>query len=185
MKKTFLILLISLSLFCSGCGWQLRNAHEVPAQIKSLYLDNETYDSHFNAALLALLSSMQVHLAAQPSAAPFTLVVTRYTFSHTNPAISTTNVAITYTYTMSVTLAITDAKGKVLVPAKQITASRDITVNTNQIFTINSTTLFKEELQRDIINIVYYWLTSAQTQKLLTPVKEKHATSAKTTHPAS
>lgn len=166
MKKLFLLILFTL-FGCTACNWHLRNPNETPAQLRVLYLDADTVESHFHVQLLNLLQSMRIHLVNAPQSAPFILRAYNYSLQHDNPPVSSTNIAITYTYTLTITVSITDASGKVIVPARTIVTSRAVTVNTTQIFTINATSVFQQELQREAINLIYYWLTSDQTRSLL------------------
>lgn len=182
------MLLILLSLCCSACYWHLRNPGETPPQLRVLYLNAETVDSHFKVQLQNLLESMAITQVKTRQAAPYTLHAFAYSLQHDNPPVSSTNVAITYTYTLSVTVSIEDATGLIIVPAHTIVTTRQITVNVNQIFTINSTSVFQQELQREAINLIYYWLTSDQTRTLLShPTahpRTVHAIESVTTTPA-
>jgi LPS-assembly lipoprotein len=184
----FLLVLITLSLLTTGCYWHLRNANEIPPQLKVIYLDAEFVESRFNMQLLDLLRSLRITLAPKPQAAPYTLHVFDYSLQHNNPVVSSTNVGITYVYTLAVSVSITGANGQIIVPPHQIRASRSVTVNTNQIFTVNSTSVFQQDLQREGINLIYYWLTSAQIRKRLNPPPKitgtTHATQPATTFPA-
>ncbi len=116
---------------------------------------------------------MGITLTPLPQNASLILRIYQYTFQHNNPAMSTTNVGITYTFTISFMIEIIDNANHVIVPPYFINTSRDITVNTNQIFTINSSTLFQHELQRDAVNLVYYWLTNDNTRHSLASYQEK------------
>lgn len=190
MKWGLLLVLINLSLLTGGCYWHLRNANEIPPQLKVIYLDAEYLENRFDAQLLDLLRALRITLAPKPQAAPYTLHVFDYSLQHNNPVVSSTNVAITYVYTLAVTVSITGANGRIIVPPHQIRATRSIIVNTNQIFTVNSTSVFEQDLQREGINLIYYWLTSAQIRKRLNPPLNNttgppHATPPATTLPAS
>ncbi len=171
---------------CTNQSWHLRNAAAVPPQLKLIYLDPGNANSRFTTELIHQLKSMQISLAAHPQNAPLILRVYQYSFQHNNPAISTTNVAITYTYTLSLMIEIIDNANQVIVPPHMVSTSRDITVTTNQIFTINSSTLFQQELQMDGINMIYYWLTNDSTRRLLAASQEKniHAIKPQTTSSA-
>jgi outer membrane lipopolysaccharide assembly protein LptE/RlpB len=173
-------ILFFLSIFISGCYWHFRSPGDVPPQLKVMALVPENIDSRFNVQLVNMLRSMRI---ISPPDAPMVLHAYAYSLQHNNPGVSSTNVAITYNYSLSITLRITDANGKTIVPAHRITASRDVTVNVNQIFTINSTSVFQEELRREAINLIYYWLTSDQTRRYLTRINQvkPHAIPAPTT----
>jgi LPS-assembly lipoprotein len=173
MKK--LLLFICLCML-SGCFWHLRNPDEVPPQLKVVYLDDTFVDSRFNVQLRNLLQSLNITLTQTPQEAPYTLHAYAYSLQHNNPVISTTNVAITYTFTLTVTVSITDAGGKIIAPPHPIVTSTSVTVNTNQIFTINSTSVFQQDLQREGINLIYYWLTSTGTHQHLNSPALPHAT---------
>ena len=185
-----LTVLVLLSVCCTGCFWywHLRNPSETPPQLKVLYLNAETVDSHFKVQLQNLLESMRITQVKNRQAAPYTLHAFAYSLAHDNPPVASTNVAITYTYTLSVTVSVENAAGVVIVPAHTIVTTREITVNVNQIFTINSTSVFQQDLQREAINLIYYWLTSDQTRKLLsqpTPQpRTTHAIESVTANPA-
>lgn len=191
MKKTYLsfIFLSLITVILAGCstqGWHLRNAEKVPPQLNLIYLDPDGASGRFITELTHQLQSIGISLTAQPQAAPLILRIYQYSFVHNNPALSTTNVGITYTYTLSFMIEIIDNANKVIVPPFFISTSRDITINTNQIFTINSSTLFQQELQRDSINLVYYWLTDNNTRRLLMSYQEqKHAAQSQATAPTS
>lgn len=167
MTKLFLICVLFLTLCCTGCYWRLRNPSEVPPQLKVCYLDAKNLDNHFNLQLLNLLESMKISLVKAPQMAALTLRVYDYHLKHNTPPASSTNIAITYTYTLTVAASITDSHGRVVVPPHIFTTSRDVTVNTSQLFAINSTTIFEQELQRETITLIYYWMTSDKTHKLL------------------
>ena len=184
----FLLVLITLSLLTTGCYWHLRNANEIPPQLKVIYLDAEYLESRFDVQLLDLLRALRITLVQKPQAAPYTLHVFDYSLQHNNAVVSSTNVAITYVYTLAVSVSITGPNGQIIVPPHQIRASRSVTVNTNQIFTVNSTSVFQQDLQREGINLIYYWLTSAQIRNRLNPPPKTtgipHATQSATTLPA-
>lgn len=159
-----LLIFLFTSTFVSGCFWHVRNPEDVPPQLRVMSLVSDNVDSRFNMQLVNLLRSMKI---ASPPDAPLVLHAYAYSLQHNNPGVSSTNVAITYTYSIAITLRVTDPQGKTIVPPHTILASRDITINVNQIFTINSTSVFQEELQREAINLIYYWLTSDQTRHYL------------------
>ncbi len=171
------LFLLSLSILATGCYWHVRNPEDVPPRLRVMSLASDNVDSRFNMQLVNLMRSMKI---VSPPDAPLVLHAYAYSLQHNNPGVSSTNVAITYTYSIAITLRITDPQGKVIVPAHTILASRDITINVNQIFTVNSTSVFQEELQREAINLIYYWLTSDQTRHYLiptssTPLRNTHA----------
>lgn len=171
MKLSAFLLALLIAFGCTACGWQLRNPGEIPPQLKRLYLNGENLDSHFKVHLVNLLQSSKIFLVPGPGAAPLTLNVYDYKLTHNNPPVASTNVPITYTYILKVKVSISNAAGKIVVPPRLIVSTRNITVNTNQIFTINSTSIFQEELQREAINLIYYWMTSDQTRSYLHAAK--------------
>jgi hypothetical protein len=83
------------------------------------------------------------------------------------PDFTRTSQAVSYTYTMKIVFSIIKAK-KVCYPPTTLTASRTIWMNLNQVYTSATDRLAKEELERDIINALYYHLISDKMRTALT-----------------
>jgi LPS-assembly lipoprotein len=178
------IILFIILMTTSSCYWHIRNPDDVPPQLRVLYLKPQNVESHFRNQLINTLRSVLIVLTPTPKQAPYILNVYDYSLIHDNPSIQSTTIAVTYTYTLTVTVSITDSRGNIVVPAHTIEATRAVTVNTNQIFTINSTSVFQQEMQREGVNLIYYWLTSAKTRRLLEtppPIRKINATQPPTT----
>ncbi len=166
------ILIIFIFFICSGCGWGLRNANKIPSPLKVLYLDIQNPDSTLSVNLKTILQSLEITLTKTPEEAPLRLHIFNYLFKHNSPAVVSSNVAITYIFTMSVMVELTDSHGR-SITSHPIQASSSLTVNANQIFTINSATIIQQQLQREISSLIYFWLINQQTQRSLISFQEK------------
>jgi outer membrane lipopolysaccharide assembly protein LptE/RlpB len=155
------LLLTALSL--ASCGLQLRETQLSPP-LHTLALTLSTIDNSIQYDVIRLLRSLDVNINQH---APVTLYISEFNFSHTTPDFTRTSQAVSYTYTMKIVFSIIKAK-KVCYPPTTLTASRTIWMNLNQVYTSATDRLAKEELERDIINALYYHLISDKMRTALT-----------------
>ena len=163
MKK-ILIFLLGVFLL-SGCGFHPRRARDIPPSLHTLYLKTQNPYNPFITQLKALLTSLDIKLVKHHSQAPYTLNVINVVFSQSNPAITTTTLAVSFTYSLNVTIQINDRSGKAVTPLKTLHATRSISQNASQVYTPGTATLVKQELQHDIISQIYYVLVSNNLRK--------------------
>jgi len=168
LKKTTWIALLLLSLLLlSGCGFQPRQASDVPPQLHTLTLQSSKPYGNLTTQVKAMLRSLDITLVKRHEQSPYTLHIISITFSQSNPPITTTSLATTETYSLTVNIKLTSRSGKMIIPEKMISASRSISQNASQVYTPGAATLAKQELQRDVISKLYYLLTSNNTRKAL------------------
>ena len=172
MKNTIrhFIGLISFIFLLTGCGFHLRNATNMPPQLKTLYLNVDKPDTPFNQALRHLLLSLNVNLTQKASEAPLQLKVT-YDFTHSTPEIVSSTQTVTYVYTLQVEASVLNSKGVIVVPVHVIVLSQTQAMNTTQIYTPNTASIVENELERDTINLLYFWLTNTATKTALAAPK--------------
>lgn len=161
--KRILLVLLSLALL-SGCGFHPRRAADIPPQLRTLHLDTSQPYSQFITQLKGMLQALNIKLVKQ---APYTLKIISISFTQDDPSITTTALAVTITYTLSVRLRLLSSSGKAIIPDRTLSTSRSISQNTNQVYTPGTATLAKQELRRDLISQLYYLLTANDTRNAL------------------
>lgn len=164
------ILIILCFSFLSGCGFRPRQAADVPPELHTLTLKTERPYSGLVTQIKSMLRSLNITLVNQTSQAPYTLNITNINFDHSNPPVTTTSLAVTLTYSMSATVQLVSRNGKILIPARTLSATRSISQNPSQVYTPGTATLAKQELRRDITSKLYYLLTSNNTRRALSHV---------------
>src|SRR5262245_45075579 len=107
------LMVIFFSILTSGCYWHLRNPGDVPPQLKIMSLDLDNVDPRFILQLVDLMRSME-SVSLPPAQGPLILHAYAYSLQHNNPGVSSTNVAITYSYVLMITLSVTDNTGKTI-----------------------------------------------------------------------
>lgn len=169
---------ILLTALLSGCALRPRSANAIPVQLHRIYLSTENPYNTFTTQLKAMLQSLNVTLVQSPQNAPYTMDITQYEFSQSNATITTTNLATTFTYTLSMQITILNSAGTTLIGPKSLSASRSVVQNASQVYTPGTATLAKQELRRDIISQLYYVLVSGNTRRALTKRNKspKHTT---------
>ena len=164
VKKTLVIglLLINLGL-CSGCGFHARSVTDLPPSLKKISLEMPNIDAGFQTDVNRFLESLQITI--DPNAS-LVLNISAFNITHNDPGFTTTTQAVTYIYTMTLTFSILK-NNKVLIPPRTLSASRAVIMNVNQIYTSNTASLAKTELERELINLLYTQLISQNTHTAL------------------
>lgn len=168
-----LLIRLLLALFCSlmllmnsGCGFHLRGTQNLPPQLHTLYLDIEKPDSPFSQDVRTLLLSLHIVLTATPAQAPYILKIS-YQFTHSTPTITSSTQTVAYAFRLFVMAHIENNQGKMIVPPKAIHLTHSLMMNSNEIYIPNTATFVEEELDRDAINLIYFWLTNLNTHLAL------------------
>jgi len=173
--------LISLSLLLCSCGFHFRNAKNFPANLKYLYLETNNPYSPLSIALRNVLHAQGVRFAKKPGQAPVTLAISNVQYTHSSPALTTTSTSVSYTYTLTVNAQLHGAKGNTIAGPSQFSDSQNLYVTNSQLFAPTATPMVNAELRRNVINEIFYWLTSYNTQETVTKstAKKAHANQSK------
>jgi LPS-assembly lipoprotein len=180
MKNIGFIAVVFLGLILTACGFHLRNAEHFPPALRVLYLESENPYSLLHSQLAGNLRALNVRLVSSPSQAPITLLILKSELVHSNPSILSTNMAVPYTFTQ-ITVVELLHHGQIIAGPQTLSASRTIVLNSNQILNSSIGTSARQEIIRDTISKLYFWLTSRNTQQALTHYAN-HRTRTQTTH---
>lgn len=170
MKRLIVILLSTLLL--SSCGFHPRRAADIPAQLRTLYIQTKMPYSEFITRLKDMLQALDIRLTKYSNQAPYTLEIDSIHFQQSNPAITTTSLAVTITYSLSIKVSLTSKSGKKIISERALSASRSLSQNPSQVYTPGTATLAKQELRRDVISQLFYLLTSNETKNALDHAKK-------------
>ena len=161
--------LLILSIFgLTACGFHLRSASEIPADLKKIYLETPASEVGFTGQLKNALSGMDVQLATNKNSAPYTVSISNINFRHDTPSILSVSTPTQYTYTYTLTYSIITQTNKVLVPPTTLSTSQQLYAEPNQMLTTNSADKrMKQQLQTEAIDMLINSLTSEGVQKKL------------------
>lgn len=159
--------LFFLAMILCGCSFVPRSAIAFPDELKPLYFSTVKPYSTLSNQLNALFRSMDVTLVKQKSAAPFSIVVSYDHFSYARPDIVDATLPSSINYSQSSTVSIVNNKNGATVASQSFTTTQSITINANQIYTMNANDLVRQELNRQMTSLIYYWLISYNTKVAL------------------
>ena len=162
-----ILVVISLAISLFGCGFHLRSPQELPANLTNLYLQIDNPYSNLAALLKRMFESLDIKVSKSPKHAKYVFQVITHRFEHDNPAITTSNQAVTLTYRLIVNFQIKTAGGKVVFGPRMLVASREVILNANQLFTNNVNPLVKQQLNRLMTNLIFNQLISDQAIKAM------------------
>ena len=176
MKRLFTLILICLTL--AGCGFHLRAASDFPSQLKQLYFSSTSAYSRLSVELLALFQAAQVQIVKKPSQARFSFVVTLDHFSFTRPDIVNLSLPTNINFIQSANIEIRDNFTHQVIASNYFEVARSLTLNASQIYTATSNDAVRQELNRELATLIYYWLTSTNVKKALDKKYAAHAKAA-------
>ena len=161
------IFLAVIFLSLTACAFHPRSAADIPLPLRHIYLDTKNPYSAFTTELKAMLTALPITLVKTRFNTPYTIRISNYHFLQTNPSITTTSLAVTFTYSITLQISILNQTGKTIYGPKSLGASRTRVQNSSQVYTPGTATLTKQELRQDIISKVYYVLASEDTKRAL------------------
>ncbi|MDF1655283.1 MAG: hypothetical protein P1U34_09245 [Coxiellaceae bacterium] len=161
-----LTVIASLSLLLIGCGIHFRSPDELPAGLRSMYLQTSDPYSNLSNLLTRMFAALDIKMLKNSAKADYVFEVIGTTFDHDNPAITTSNQAITLTYRLLLIFQI-KRDGKVVFGPRQLTATREVILNANQLFMNNVSPLVKQQLDRRMTDLVFDQLISGEALKAM------------------
>jgi len=162
-----IILTLSL-LFLTGCGFHLRAMHPLPHQLSTLYVKTPHKYSYFTKQLKKSLRHVNVNVANTKHAAPYTLEIQRIAFTHNTPTLGTSTQARVYRLHYDMLFQLIKRNGKTVLSPRTISTHSQLTLNRNQLLNTNDElTLIKHEMERRLIDRLFYQLSSNNVKQSL------------------
>ena len=180
MKNFFRLCVITLCFLCSGCGFHMRSASTFQPQLKTIYFSSSKAYSALSIQLKGLLTAMGAKLVNHPSDARYALIITRDFFTNSRPDVVDTTLPTTINYSYSATATIKDTQLNKTVATQSFFTSQTLVLNVNQVYTANANELVKQQLNRRIISLIYYWLISIDIKMALQDADHTQPTSKHT-----
>ena len=150
-------LLILLCLLISGCGFHLRQPSDLPPELHSVKLESSNVNNAISSGLRSELRALNASL--DDSKAPITVRLSNSKSNTDIPTVFNANADTNYVYTLSVTLTVKSATGKVI-HKSLVEASESVLHNVNQVSPPVFTPLMRSTLTKKLVDNIYTLLTS-------------------------
>lgn len=161
LALNFGYILLALCLL-SGCGFTLRSQQSFPQQLHTLYFQADKPYGQFEVALKKALKAANITLLDDVNKAPLTFHISEASFSHDSDTSSGPSTqARIYHLTMTTYFSIIDSHGNVLLAPQNVTSTRDLTLNSNEIFdTSTQVDVSKQNMRQELITKIFNILSS-------------------------
>lgn len=160
------LLLIGIAAALSACGFHLRGKADLP--FKSIYL-NVPANSQLGLQLKRYLKASGVEVTDDPKQAEAIFQLLADTQEKKILTLNTVGLVREYVLYKRSTFAVTDNKGKILVPANEIVLKRDITYNEQQELSKQAEeVLLYNDMQSDIVQQMLRRMSAARPAALPT-----------------
>lgn len=163
--KPFLFALIMLAMISiGGCGFKPRHPSDLPPQLHFLRLCSPRPEEQLPVMLKRTLQALHVRFTKH---ATIILKLSKVQYTYANPNISSTIYAVQYPVTLTVSVFLLGPNQKVILPSHSISVSRVVILNANQVLVPNILREAAQDLTREAVNLIYYWLISENTKQAL------------------
>lgn len=167
MKRLRSLYIVLTALLLSSCGFHLRNGNELPPQLHTLYFKAANPYEPVATELRQTLTSLNVRLVSQPSAATYTLMLSKSRSQHSRANLSDTSQASSITYSQSVNVVILNNKTQKTIINGSFAASINQYLNQDQIMTASTMSLATESLPHNLVTHIFTWLTTDRVKNAL------------------
>ena len=151
----------------SGCGFHLSNNESLPPQLRTLYFQSDKPYDQFTVALKNTLTANGINIVSKPNAAKYSFTLTGISLTHSGASIYSSAQANIYSFTFTANFQL-DAEGKAILSSRGVSASRNLTLNPNEILeSSNQVDSLVQEMQQEVIIKILNILKSPQTLEAL------------------
>jgi LPS-assembly lipoprotein len=157
------IIILSIFLSLTGCGFHLRTVTAIPPQLHTLYLQADKQYDDFTVTFKRALKTSGIHLVDTANEAPYTLYLTSSN-DYSSTSSGSSYQARVYNLTYSANIYIANQKGKTVLPLKTATVTRSVTLAPNEVFEASNQVLIaRHEMQQELANKLFNILGSKKT----------------------
>ncbi|MDN3638863.1 LPS assembly lipoprotein LptE [Simiduia curdlanivorans] len=146
---TRFIAILAAMLVLSSCGWHLRGALDLPADLNSIYVTGASQS--LRSAIDKQLSANNIALAANASDAQYILAISNEDTKQRTAALGSDALAAEYEYTSSANFELRRTDGTVLGAADNVQVVRSVNFDATQVLgAANESQLVKDEMTREL-----------------------------------
>jgi len=173
------ISLCLLSLFITGCGFQLREANYLPINTRLMYLKSPDPYGRFINKLKKTFYALGVNLTDTQQQAPITFEILANQLGVAQSSIGTSSQSTIYIVTYRASFRLTDHKNSPLTPPYLVSSSANLILNAGQLIDSNNQLILLEnQLQQDVITKIIAILGSPQVKAALAHPSHENYTRA-------
>lgn len=141
---------LAFVVLLTGCGFHLRGMHEMPRWLNNVTVVIQNANRDMEPFLNEQLKAYHINTCSDASLAEYWLIVEQDNFRQQISSISSSTTPRQYQLIYTVLFKLQRAKGKEIMPLRQVVVTRLITLNSNRILgSTNEEDQSKTEMQRD------------------------------------
>jgi len=145
----------------TGCGFKLRSQASLPTQLHTVFLQTDNPFGQFETSFKKSLKAININLLDKPDPKYLTIALSPTSFTSDNASIGGSIQARVYNLIFSVSFKITDGQGKTLVAPQNVTVTRGLTLNPNEVFgASNQVDIVQQSMQQEAITRIFNILSS-------------------------
>jgi LPS-assembly lipoprotein len=148
VKKSYILLILTLLL--SACGFHLRGLIDVPKWLNNISVISKDGNEELISILKSQLEGYKIGVNPDPALAKYWLVISKTAFQQQIVSIGASTNPRQYQLLLTIEFMLQTSKGQIIKPPKQITISRQLTVNSDRILGSNDEeTILISEMKKE------------------------------------
>ncbi len=168
----------------AGCGFHLRGEVSLPPELHTFYLTGSSPYSSLITQMRRVLRSSDITLVDSQEKAPVTLFIQNDHLSWSQTTIGSSGSLRDYSVAYSVTYALLDPAGNVLVGPLSVSSSETITALGNELLdNSNKLKQAQRNLEQGVITKMIFQISSKNTVQKLSDAAKRHTQTQKKTKP--
>lgn len=164
-----LIAIFAASFLLTACGFHLRGQNDLPAQLKTIYIDSSNPYGKLEVPLKSTLESLGANVVDAPQESPIALKINSAAITHDNSNVVSSDQATIYNFTDSCSFTLINSKTKKpIIPQQYLSFTRQLTLQPNELLdTSGEIDTLEEEMNRDMIYRILNILNSKDVKAAL------------------
>lgn len=152
MKALFSTFAITLTLLATACGWHLRGALVLPADLQSMYISARDSQSGIALDLKRALEANNIKVAQSSSDAQMTMHIMDERNERRAASVSSGGLASEYELSTEVIYKVTDSNNNLLIPQSTASVIRSYSFDPNSVTSAaREEAILRQEMRSDII----------------------------------
>lgn len=177
MKMISAVITLCLAFLCSGCGFHMQGNAQLAQPLHRLYLQTPDPYGHLSRDLQQNLKMSNVVLTATSAEADSILVILEDNSTQKLLSVGGTQQTRQYELGVTVVFEIENKNGLTMVPRQTLSATRNITVQSNQILgSSNEANLYYQQMRRQLAIALMNRLASIEVTNMLNNTHSKKIT---------
>jgi len=146
---------VFIAFMLTGCGFHLRGVVDLPKWLDNVFIISSDQQRDLSSMLKNQLEAYKIHISADPDTADYWLYIEDDIFHQQIASVSSSTTPRQYQMVYNVRFRLVETKGREIIPSRQVSVTRQVTINNDRILGSNDEeSITKNEMRRDAASLI-------------------------------